>query len=189
MNDIIQDLINDPAGHLAFLDGLMKLSARDIVYAAPLLLLALWFWPAQGRALNQRVAVVTCFAVLLSLGAAMVLGHLYHEARPFVSDGDTHLLISHSADNSFPSDHAALAFAVGGAIVWWRRGIGLVCLGLALLTGVARIYVGVHWPLDVLVSAVAGVLAGALVAKSVPLLETPQRWFSRLLPPALVAEP
>jgi undecaprenyl-diphosphatase len=132
---------------------------------------------------------VTFFAVLLALGLAMALGHVYHEARPFVSDGDTRLLISHGADNSFPSDHATLVFAVGGAIVWWRRGMGLVCLGLALLTGISRIYVGVHWPLDVLGSALAGVLAGAALARGVPLLETPQRWFSRMLPVGLVASP
>ena len=189
MNDHIEDLIALPAGHVHALDLLMKLSARDIVYAAPLLLLALWFWPAQDRALNQRVAVVTCIAVGVSLLAAMALGHIHHEARPFVSDADARLLINHSADNSFPSDHAALAFAVAGAIVWWRRGIGLACLGLALLTGVARVYVGVHWPLDILASAVAGVTAGALLTKAVPLLEAPQRWFARLLPAGLASPP
>src|SRR3954447_21936117 len=124
MNDVIQDWINDHAGHAAILDFLMKRSALDIVYAVPLLLFALWFWPGRQRALNQRIAVATFFSILATLGLATLLGHLYREARPFVSDASTRLLISHSADNSFPSDHAAFAFAVAGVLIWWRRTLG-----------------------------------------------------------------
>ena len=191
MDDHIQDAINGLAGHVGFIDVAMKLSARDLIYLAPLLLLALWFWPAadRDRALNQRVAAGAFCAVLLGLGFAMLLGSLHSEARPFIADPSTRLLISHAPDNSFPSDHASAAFALAGAIVWWRRSLGFVLIAVALLIGVSRIYVGVHWPQDVAAAALAGFLAGALLAACVPLLALPQRWFSRVLPPFLLASP
>jgi undecaprenyl-diphosphatase len=191
LDDSVQDAINGLAGHVGFVDLVMKVSARDVIYLAPLLLLALWFWPAESRerALNQRVAVAAFFGVLLAIGLAALLGSLHVEPRPFVSDSTTRLLINHAADNSFPSDHASVAFAVGGAIVWWRRSLGALWLGFALLIGVSRIYVGVHWPQDVAAAACAGLLAGGALALIVPLLATPQRWFSRILPSFLVPSP
>ncbi len=192
MNDSIQDWINGLAGHVKILDLTMKLTAADVIYLAPLLLIALWFWPGSRgeRALNQRVAAGTFFGVLFALGLAALLGMVHPEARPFVTDAPTKLLIHHSADNSFPSDHATLAFALGGTIIWWRRLLGAACLVAAVLVAIARVYVGVHWPSDVAAAAIAGLFAGGLAAfVLVPLLEWPQRWFSRILPSFLIAAP
>src|SRR5947209_7483339 len=136
MNDLIQDWINDSAGRFSILDAAMKFSALDVVYLAPLLLLALWFWPSddpRNRAFNQRLAAVTFFAVVASMALAAVVAHFVFEARPFVTDGSTHLLVRHAADNGFPSDHATFAFSVAGTTLAWRRGLGLVCLALAAL--------------------------------------------------------
>jgi undecaprenyl-diphosphatase len=190
LNDTAQDWINGLAGHVSILDTMMRLMARDAIFLVPLFLVAAWFWPAgPDRATNQRLAAAAFFSVLLALGFATVLGSIHYEARPFVSDLSTKLLISHGADNAFPSDHATVAFAIGGAIVWWRHLIGAVCLGIAVLIALARIYVGVHWPSDVIVAAAAGLLAGAILARVVPLFEKPQRWFSRFLPAFLISAP
>lgn len=189
MNDLVQDWINDPAGKFALLDSLMKFSARDLVFLVPPLLLVMWFWPSSERALNQRLALATAVAAVVALGLAAAVAHFVFEARPFISDGDTHLLIRHAADNGFPSDHTTLAFAVAGAILVWRRSLGLVCLVLATALGIARIYVGVHWPSDIIGGAVVGLVAGTSIARCVPLLEKPQRLLSRVLPPQLIAAP
>jgi undecaprenyl-diphosphatase len=192
MNDLIQDWINDQAGKFGLLDAAMKFSAVDIVYLAAPLLLLLWFWPAGGareRAFNQRLAVVTFFAVLAAVALAAVVAHFVFEARPFVTDGSTHQLINHTADNGFPSDHATFAFAAAGALLVWRRGPGLLCLAAASLIAVSRVYVGVHWPSDVLAGGVVGLGAGYAVGRCLPLLETPQRLLSRFLPSPLIAAP
>src|SRR4051794_50633 len=128
MNDLVQDWINDPAGKFSLIDATMKFGALDIVYLVPFLLLALWFWPASERALNQRLAVAATFAVVVALGLAAVVAHFVFEARPFISDGDTHLLIQHAADNGFPSDHTTLAFAVAGAVPGWPPSPGRVAV-------------------------------------------------------------
>ena len=190
MNDTVQDWINGFAGHTAILDTLMKITAQDAIYMVPLLLVVIWFWPAgAGRAANQRLAIATFFAVLVSLGFAAVLASLHQEARPFVTDLSTKLLISHSADNAFPSDHATVAFAAGAAILAGRRFLGLVCLSVATMIAVARIYVGVHWPSDVVAAAVLGLFTGFILARFAPMFEGPQRLLSRFLPPLLISEP
>lgn len=120
---------------------------------------------------------------------AAVLAEVHSEPRPFVNDASTRLLISHAMDNSFPSDHATLAFAVGGVIVWWRRPLGLVALGCASLVGFARVYVGVHWPSDIVAGALCGIAAGWLAATALPFWTEPQRWASRFLPRLLVSPP
>src|SRR4051812_12727722 len=109
MNDLVQDWINDPAGKFALLDTVMKLSARDLVFLVPPLLLVMWFWPADNRALNQRLAGAPAFAAVVALGLAAVGAHFVFQARPFIPDGHTPLLIPHAADNGFPSDHTTLA--------------------------------------------------------------------------------
>jgi len=189
MDGRIQDLINGAAGHSALLDRLMELSANDFVYLAVPLLIALWFWPVAfgERALNQRLAFATGLAIVLAVLGAAALGHLFSGSRPFASDPSTRLLINHEADNSFPSDHAAFAFTAGGAIVWWRRLLGAVALAFAALIAVARVYVDVHWPSDVVAGTLVGLIAGALGAAIVPWLAKPQRWCSRFLPTFLLA--
>lgn len=74
MNDTVQDWINGLAGQVGFLDGIMRVTARDLVYFLPVLLLLLWFLPANDRSLNQRLAVATFIAVLFSLGLALESG-------------------------------------------------------------------------------------------------------------------
>ncbi len=191
MNSTIEGWVNGLAGHVGIADTLMKLAAKDIVFLAVPLVLALWFWPASPtqRAFNQRVAVAATLGALVAVVFAAGLGHLHSAQRPFMTDASVHRLISQSADNGFPSDHAAFAFGVSGVIVWWKRLLGVVALLGAALVAFSRVYVGVHWPADVIAGAAAGLVAGAIAALVVPWLTEPQRWISRLLPEVLVARP
>jgi undecaprenyl-diphosphatase len=191
MNDVIQDAINGQAGDVRLLDEIMKLVAKDLIFLAVPLILALWFLPGvrADRALRQRVAFVAVIAVVIALAVGMAAGQLYYEARPFVSDTGTRLLISHKADNGFPSDHALVGFAVAGALFAWRWKAGVAAVFAALLIGLARIFVGVHWPLDIVGGAAIGIVAGGLVARTIPLLATVQRRAAALLPTWLVESP
>jgi len=191
MDDRIQDLINGLAGHAGLLDEAMKLLATALIFLVVPLMLALWFWPANAplRALNQRVAAAAVAAAILALGVASLAGHAYAGERPFVSDPGTRLLVQHSADNSFPSDHATVSFAVAGTIIWWRRLAGGLVMFAAALIGLARVFVGVHWPSDILGGAIIGLAAGSIAALSVPRLAWLQRWAAGFLPRWLIAPP
>ena len=80
----------------------------------------------------------------------------------------SHLLVGRSTDPSFPSDHATGAFAIAVAIWLYDRTIGTVFLVIGVLVGFARVYVGVHYPGDVLGGAILGA-AVALVLRWKPL--------------------
>src|SRR5581483_4848206 len=100
----------------------------------------------------------------LALVINFALGQLWFHDRPFVDHPrQTLLLIRHAADNSFPSDHASLAFAVAFAVlVFHRRAGSLLLLGAACIAA-DRIFVGVHYPVDVLASLLVGAGAAAIV--------------------------
>lgn len=191
MNDRLQDLINGLADRSALLDSVMRFSAVDLVFLLAAIPPLLWLWPAPParRAANQRVAASAVISVGLAVALAALLGYLHAESRPFVSDPGTRLLIHHSADNSFPSDHVIFAAAIAGVLLAARPWLGAVAFAGVLAVGLARVFVGVHWPDDVLVAAAVGLLTGFAAIRAERLLIGPQRAFSRVLPAVLISPP
>ncbi len=191
MNTQLQHLINGWAGHNALLDGAMRAGATYLIAAIGVVLVALWWWPAAGptRAANQRVVVAAVVAAAGALLVGALVRALHPEARPFVADPNTRLLVTHAADSSLPSDHALVSFGVAGAVLWWRRLAGAALVVIGALIGVARIYVGVHWPVDIAAGALIGLGVGSLAARSVPWWAVVQRLACRVLPPWLLAQP
>jgi membrane-associated phospholipid phosphatase len=161
MNELLLDWINGLAGRSGLVDGLGEFGAKDgiFVLAAVVAMLGLVELRRNFRR-GLAIGVVGVAAVGLSLAMAVALGQVVTEARPFVADGDTVKLISHGADNSFPSDHAtvAAAIAVAAALAWRRWAV--VVVALALFVGFSRVFVGVHYPGDV----AAGWALGATAA-------------------------
>jgi undecaprenyl-diphosphatase len=86
---------------------------------------------------------------------------LVHRIRPYDA-GVTHLLIARSADPSFPSDHATLAFAVVFALLGAgaRRAWGF--LVAAVVLACSRVYVGTHYASDILGGALTGLIAAII---------------------------
>jgi undecaprenyl-diphosphatase len=98
----------------------------------------------------------------------MIIGLLFFRLRPFANLVDVHQLISKGAtENSFPSGHAAVAFALAFTIFFADREWGWAFLVIATLVSLGRVFVGVHYPLDV----VGGFFIGLLVAWLVRRLE------------------
>ena len=202
VNWVLFTTINAPAGHTPVLDTLMPLLASDAIFLFALLVLLLWWLPggrspaaAAERSLSHEAVIWAVAAAILALIINVALGALINEPRPFVS-AHVHQLISHPADDSFPSDHAAVSFAIAGALLlrfWiarrapatppvsqtmayqqqkqslsardrkglrWRTGVlAAVGLVLAIAIGYARVYVGVHYPLDIIGGALIGICA------------------------------
>src|SRR3989442_1517990 len=191
MNNFMEDQINELAGHISALDTLMKLAASDLIYLVVPLAFALWFLPGVSaeRALRQRVWLAVMTSAIAGLLLAALVTHLYSDTRPFVSRSETRLLVSHAADNGFPSEHATVSFAVAGTLIWWRRWIGLIVIFVASLIAFARVFVGVHWPSDVAAGAAIGLATGALSAKIESWWTPLQAKAARLFPSWMVASP
>ena len=153
-----------------FLHSIFKFFATDavvlIVIGVALLFLIPW---RVRRADRSRAAVAATAAAGLALLIAQPIANAIDRARPFVDHPtQSHLLVGRSTDPSFPSDHATGAFAIAVAIWLYDRTIGTVFLVIGVLVGFARVYVGVHYPGDVLGGAILGA-AVALVLRWKPL--------------------
>ena len=121
-----------------------------------------------GSVAGRRVAFSALLASGLGLGFGQLLAQLWERTRPFMDGSDTKALIAHSADSSFPSDHAIVAFAIATSLLFWNRRVGIAGLVVAAFICIARVSVGVHYPTDVLVGAIVGAGAAGIVQLSLP---------------------
>jgi undecaprenyl-diphosphatase len=153
---------------LPFLDRVAQWVVSDylIPVSLALALVALWFIE-PNRVARQRHQVGV-FAALTAMGlsslAVFWLNTLYFRPRPFETL-DVTLLFYRPTDSSFPSNAAAAVFGIA-AVVWGvNRRLGTVLLIAAGLYAFARVYVGVHYPLDVVAGALIGIVMAYLVLK------------------------
>jgi undecaprenyl-diphosphatase len=125
-----------------------------LVWALGTLLLGLAFrrrWPGVFQA-----ALAIGLAALLADSAAKPL---IARHRPFVSYSGIELMAKPQRSGSFPSTHAAGAFAGAFALARVFPELRVALWIMAALVGFARVYVGVHYPLDVIGGAVIGLAA------------------------------
>ncbi|MEB1083489.1 MULTISPECIES: phosphatase PAP2 family protein [Pseudomonadota] len=119
--------------------------ADDLIYLIPLLLLGFWLWGSPTR---RSMALKASLVTLVSLAANQAICALWPHPRPFMI-GLGHAWMVHVADSSFPSDHMTVFCGIGltlffeGAVAW-----GIVTLLVGLGVAWARVFLGVHFPLD-----------------------------------------
>jgi len=119
--------------------------ADYLIYLVPLMLAALWL---SGGKRQRETAVRACCVAMLALGFNQLIGLVYMHPRPFMI-GLGHTFVAHAPDSSFPSDHATVFASVALTLLcarMWRRGALMLLTGLAVAW--ARVFVGVHFPLD-----------------------------------------
>ncbi len=159
--------INNVAGQWPVLDWLGVFFAEHIQYIVGAMLVVLWFWPKDQRDKNRiTISVALVSAVVSRFVITSGIRLFYHHPRPYVVLTDVHRLIDGNPSEamaSFPSGHAAFFFALAMAVWLFGRRLGWVLFTIALSMGVARVFVGVHWPSDI----VGGALVGIAVAWSI----------------------
>ncbi|MFF7333192.1 phosphatase PAP2 family protein [Streptomyces sp. NPDC008150] len=141
-------------------DAIAVWSAYGLLVFAVLMVLGWW----RARRTGSRAALVALAVpviVVLSYAVDSVLKSIAHENRPCQGAHVATLEACPAAgDWSFPSNHATIAAASAVALFFVSRGLGLIATAAALMMAASRVWVGVHYPHDV----VAGLLVGALVA-------------------------
>ncbi|HTO99505.1 MAG TPA: phosphatase PAP2 family protein [Myxococcales bacterium] len=143
-----------PAG----VTSLMKLATR-LGDATSWIFAALVLIAAGGAAAltGLRLGVAAGLAALVS----QALKRLWRRARPTSGIVGFTSLVENPDAFSFPSGHAAAAFAVALAMAGLVPG-GPAFVALALAVGLSRVYLGAHYPLDVAAGASIGLLCGAV---------------------------
>jgi undecaprenyl-diphosphatase len=151
------DLVEDPVTAFA--------AAAVPLYAVATLFL--WLLDRPYATARWKVACVSALSAAgVALLADQAIGHLWDRARPFATHpAAVHLLAGRSHDPSFPSDHAAAAFAIGFAVYAVSRTAGAAFLAAAAAIAISRVALGLHYPSDVLAGAVIGWAAAQLVVR------------------------
>jgi undecaprenyl-diphosphatase len=150
--------VNRFAQDTPWLHDPMRLYAEYGVGLFAAALLVAW-WSAR-RDPDPRAMAAALWAPLgslLALGLNQPLVSYFHEARPYSVFPDALALVAHSQDYSFPSDHAVMAGAVTAGVALAHRRLGLATAVAAVGMAFARVYVGAHFPFDVIVGLLFGV--------------------------------
>lgn len=143
--------INGLAGKSHLLDQIMIFSSRVLPFIFMGLLLLIFIIGFVKRSKDARgIAIDTLVITIINLMISAIIGHIWYFPRPFVNNSHVNLLYTHVADSSFPSDHAIGTMSIGLGSYRFNRILGIIFILLSLLTGFSRVFVGQHYPLDVL---------------------------------------
>jgi len=165
-----------------FVDAVMEFSAQYLLVAvfAVLGLLLLARLRTDGIRTAVRDALWPGGGLVLSYVLGLVAAALHPEARPFTTHRSVSPFIAHHPGQAFPSDHSTAAFAIAFVVlVFLSRRWGAALLAAAVLIGFSRVYVGVHYPGDILGSVIASVIGVGLVALLHSRFRADQRAVSR----------
>lgn len=154
--------INNLAGKWVCLDSIAIFFAEYFVYFL-VVGAGLFFFLVKRKERIRYLFLAGVSVVLSRLIITELIRFIWHRSRPFV-DHQVNQLIEHSTSGSFPSGHIAFLFALGVAIYFFNKKIGWIFFGLSFLVGLARIFVGIHYPLDIIGGIVVGIL-GAIIIK------------------------
>ncbi|MEY4731181.1 MAG: hypothetical protein RL681_127 [Candidatus Parcubacteria bacterium] len=152
--------------HLSVLaDNIAVLIARDMPY---LLVIGFFVLLTDVRGARRRTFMFAQAAIITLVSRGIVVETIrffYDRPRPFSVFGFDPLMPQSPLEPSFPSGHAAFFFGLAFAVWQMNRTWGIWYLVAAFLNGFARIFVGVHWPLDVAIGAAIGALSAFIVIR------------------------
>lgn len=133
-----------------------------------LCLLAIIIFKHYNKEKYLRIAKLSLYALLVSAAIALCLKLAVVEKRPFEVLSNVHQLVIPTEPNSFPSGHCSSTFSVITILIhelWENKLIIIILAIFGVLIAFSRVYCGVHYPLDVVVGAMVGVLSGIFVLK------------------------
>lgn len=145
-----------------------------------MVLVVLWCWWSvrrRGTADDSVSAVAGLVWAPLAAGIALVVNipirGFVERPRPFLDHQGLEVLVAGKTDYSFVSDHATMAMAIGAGLFLANRKFGFAGLALAAAEGFCRIYMGVHYPTDVIGGFALGTAVTLLLAPVALALLTP----------------
>ncbi len=150
MNDYIFHAINNVANKSSLLDGVMIVISKygpyiSILVLGSILILGLY----KNKRRPVQYATETLIITIISMILSFIIGKVFYVDRPFVKN-KVNLLIDHKSNASFPSNHAMGTMSIAVGLFSFDNLIGMFLTFLSIMVGIARIYVGNHYPLDVI---------------------------------------
>ncbi|MBA4371542.1 MAG: phosphatase PAP2 family protein [Thermodesulfovibrio sp.] len=141
-------------------DSLMPfITKRGLLFCLPFLI---WAGVKERRNIIPYI-LLSAIAVGIADGSGNILKHAFERVRPCHALEGVNLLVGCGKAFSLPSNHAANGFAF--ALTFWplrRKVLTYGCVSLAAAVAFSRVYIGVHYPGDVIAGAAVGAAAAAL---------------------------
>ncbi|WHY88654.1 undecaprenyl-diphosphatase [Neobacillus novalis] len=153
MNYGMFKVINQLAGHNRIVDFLMVTISKRAQFIYLLVVIVLWFRHDSYKKMTLYTGVSVSVTYLL----CTMIKLLFYKPRPFLKHS-VHLLppVPSKKDSSFPSKHSALAFTLAASVMVYHRIAGWSLWLLSILVGISRIWMGQHYPSDIIGSAILG---------------------------------
>lgn len=163
---MLETLLNLDGGFLLFLQD----SVRNPILNSIMIFITsigdggiIWIAATIALLIPKKTRKVGIMSAVALLGSLLInnnlIKNIVQRPRPYVTFTDLQIIIPQPSEFSFPSGHTSSSFA--SAAVFYRhlpKKFGVPAVILAALIGFSRLYVGVHYPTDVLAGAVMGIL-------------------------------
>lgn len=150
MNIELFRLINNLANKNSILDKVMIFFSKDVPYIFMAVIIIIYILGIIKKNINYRkIAANTFIITVINLFLSFIIGGIYYVDRPFVNN-KVNLLFTHTQDASFPSDHATGTMSIALGLSMYNKSINLILTVLSVIVGFSRIYVGHHYPTDII---------------------------------------
>ncbi|MCX6723706.1 MAG: phosphatase PAP2 family protein [Candidatus Staskawiczbacteria bacterium] len=163
----IFEAINGLANQSKVVDALGVFLANYLPYLLVAFLLSFLVWPKKDKTKNRPMVFLSIIAACVARFVVKnIMLIFYNRPRPFVNLSSAHKLIYvDPSENlqSFPSGHVIFFFALSTVIYSYNKKLGIFFFVCSAIVGISRIFVGVHWPSDILTGIILGVAVGVAV--------------------------
>ena len=149
MNMELFRIINNLANKNAVLDKIMIFFSTDVPYIFMAIIAIVFIVGLTQKNCSCRKAAVNTFVITaINLILSFIIGNIYYVDRPFVHN-KVNLLVPHVQDSSFPSDHATGTMSIALGLEKYNKVLSIILTIISILVGFSRVYVGNHYPMDV----------------------------------------
>ncbi len=145
LNLALFNLLNAPDQASPFMVHYAIFIANDLMYLLILIFAIMWLrGDNQIKKQILKAFIFTC----ITLSISQLISHFFYSPRPFIMEvGQT--LIQHKPTGSFPSNHMTIFSSIAFAYYFSaQRQVGKLLIAVAWLVAWSRVYVGVHFPID-----------------------------------------
>ncbi len=159
-NDSLFLLLNAPAHPSAAMLTAAHALASYLIWLYPAVLALGWLGTGEN---TRRPLLEAALAGIVGLVISWLIGLAWYHPRPFVI-GLGHTFLHHAPDSSFPSDHLTFIWSVAFSLITnaRSRGLGIILALVGLPVAWSRVYLGVHFPLDMAGAAIVGAVSACV---------------------------
>ena len=148
--------------------GILPVLSDGLVFAIALISVIWIYLHHLGRI---KMAITdSIFTLGIPIGVAVIvsegLSALFDRARPFVANKEITLLVTHNADGGFPSHHMTVMVVIAASLWFRNHNLGLILFALSIVSGLARIGAGIHYPTDILAGLAIGWVCAIIINRT-----------------------